>query len=199
MGRTLSNIVIFAAGAALGSVVTWKLLKTKYEQIADEEIKSVEEYYSRKYEDAKVENTEGDIADHDENEDKPENPDVREYKDILTEQGYTNYSKYRDKEEVFNVIRPRVITPEEFGCEEDYDTISLTYYADGVLTDDADEPIEDVDDVVGEESLNHFGEYEDDSVFVRNDELKCDYEILLDSRNYADTRKTVDPHDDVEE
>ena len=33
---TLSNIVIFAVGAAIGSAVTWKLLKTKYEQIAQE-------------------------------------------------------------------------------------------------------------------------------------------------------------------
>jgi hypothetical protein len=43
-----------------------------------------------------------------------------------------------------------------------------------------------VDDVVGFESLNRFGEYEDDSVFVRNDRLKCDYEILLDRRKYSD-------------
>ena len=48
------------------------------------------------------------------------------------------------------------------------------------------ESIEDVDDVVGEDSLNHFGEFEEDSVYVRNDERKCDYEILLDHRRYAD-------------
>ena len=41
------------------------------------------------------------------------------------------------------------------------------------------------DDVVGMESLTHFGEYEDDSVFVRNDRLKCDYEILMDERTYS--------------
>ena len=58
--------------------------------------------------------------------------------------------------------------------------------ADGVLADDMDEIIEDVDEVVGEDSLNHFGEFEEDSVYVRNDERKCDYEILRDNRNYAD-------------
>ena len=46
-----------------------------------------------------------------------------------------------------------------------------------------------MDEIVGEESLNHFGEYEDDSVFVRSDRLKCDYEILLDQRNYSDVVK----------
>ena len=31
-----------------------------------------------------------------------------------------------------------------------------------------------------------FGEYEEDSVFVRDDERKIDYEILADTRNYHD-------------
>ena len=46
-----------------------------------------------------------------------------------------------------------------------------------------------MDNVVGLESLTHFGEFEDDSVFVRNDRLKCDYEILLDQRTYSDVMK----------
>ena len=89
--------------------------------------------------------------------------------------------------------KPYVISPEEFGEFEEYEKISLTYYADKVLADENDEEVDDVDEIVGEESLNHFGEYEDDSVFVRNDRLKCDYEILLDQRNYSDVAKTM-PH-----
>ena len=69
---------------------------------------------------------------------------------------------------------------------DEYEQISLTYYSDGILTDDDDVPITDVDEVVGSESLETFGEYEDDSVFVRNDKLKCDYEILIDQRKYSD-------------
>lgn len=82
--------------------------------------------------------------------------------------------------------RPYIISPEEFGENPYYDTISLTYYSDKVLTDEDDIEIEDVDGLIGEDSLNHFGEYEDDSVFVRNDELQTDYEILLDERAYYD-------------
>ena len=37
--------------------------------------------------------------------------------------------------------------------------------------------------------MSHFGEYEDDSVFVRNDDRKCDYEILMDQRLYSDVIK----------
>ena len=85
-------------------------------------------------------------------------------------------------------MKPYVISPDEFGEmeDEDYDKVSFTYYADGVLADEYDEIVENIDEIIGEESLTHFGEYEDDSVFVRNDKLKCDYEILLDQRNYSD-------------
>ena len=63
--------------------------------------------------------------------------------------------------------------------------ISLTYYSgNGVLVDDNEEQVDNVEELVGEGSLKHFGEYEDDSVYVRNDERKCDYEILLDESNY---------------
>jgi hypothetical protein len=39
---------------------------------------------------------------------------------------------------------------------------------------------------VGEESLEHFGEYEEDTVFVRNDHLMTGYEIQRDYRTYAE-------------
>ena len=44
----LNKAIIFAIGAAVGSVVTYKLVKTKYEQIANEEIEDVREYYRNK-------------------------------------------------------------------------------------------------------------------------------------------------------
>lgn len=43
MNKTLFGVIAFAAGAAIGSVVTWKVVKTRYEQIADEEIASVKD------------------------------------------------------------------------------------------------------------------------------------------------------------
>lgn len=46
MNKTLFGVVAFAAGAVIGSVVTLKVVKTKYEQIADEEIQSVREEYT---------------------------------------------------------------------------------------------------------------------------------------------------------
>ena len=51
---------------------------------------------------------------------------------------------------------------------------------------------EDYEEHIGDDALGHFGEYEDDSVFVRNDEEQTDYEILLDGRNYHDVYGDTD-------
>lgn len=193
MNNGVMCALAFTLGGAVGAVVTWKLVKTKYEQIAREEIESVKEVYSRKNsqpedpveEFENPENLEQSVV---ELAAKAKNkPGIMEYADKLKENGYTDYStpSNNKKEEVADVKKPRVISPEEFG-ENDYETVSLTYFADGVLTDDMNIPVEDVESTVGMASLDTFGEYEDDSVFVRNDEMQIDYEILLDSRNYSD-------------
>ena len=91
------------------------------------------------------------------------------------------------KEEKVNMVeKPYIISPEEFGDFDEYTKLSLTYYSDGVLADENDEIVDDIDETVGADFADHFGEYEDDSVFVRNDRLKCDYEILRDNRSYSD-------------
>lgn len=178
MRSTLSNFLIFATGAAIGAVVTWKLIEGRYKQIAQEEIDSMNEYYREKYgvEEEKPEESTEDVG----------QVDIREYAKNLAGLGYTDYSN-ADKSEaegVDNVDKPYVIPPEELGELEGYDVRTLYYHADGVLTDDQNEIVEDVDDVVGADFSDHFGDYEEDSVCVRNDSKCVDYEILYDSSTY---------------
>lgn len=192
------NFVMFVAGATIGAATAWYYAKKKYELIAQEEIDSVKETFAR--------------MNRPEQPDEPEKkkeilsnekPDIVEYAKHLTQEGYTNYSAMStsDNEEEEDdqpeapvpnrvtsdsVERPYVISPDQFNEFDDYTVISLMYYADNVLADDDDERVEDVDDVVGIESLDHFGEYDDDCVYVRNDRLKVDYEILRSLRTYSE-------------
>ena len=191
---TLRNFLFFAAGAAVGVAATWKFFKTKYEQIAQEEIDSVKAVYCPQNEEAD-DDTETTI----ENGYVPAEVDLNTYADTLRSQGYTDYANAnngivptRPVEEVDDVERPYVIHPNEFGEIDGYNIVSLLYFNDQVLTDDQYEPIEDADDAVGLESLETFGQYEPDSVFVRNDKRKTDFEILLDPRNFCDL---LDPED----
>lgn len=182
MNYKLFNILTFATGAAIGSVATWKFLKTKYEQITREEIESMKEYYSRKYDTENIEESETSVVAN-----MQDKPDLMEYAaQIAKEHGYTNYSKSDEKEdEEEMVVEPYVISPDEFD-EIGYEAVTLTLYADGVLADEMDNIIEDPDRMVGSDIESHFGEYQDDTVFVRNDEQETDYEICRDERNFSD-------------
>ena len=211
MNSTLKGVLIFVLGAAAGSLATWKLIEKKYKDIAQEEIDSVKDTFSKmkknEYPD-KLEDypdfeefDDSDDFDDVEEEPKPEQkidrnnkPDIVEYAKILSETGYTNYAERQDKKEKKGVEpvedeRPYVISPDEFGEKDGYENVTLTYYADGVLTDYFDNVISNVDEVVGFDSLDRFGEYEDDVVFVRNEKMETDYEILRDLRDFNESDK----------
>lgn len=189
---TLTSVFAFAVGAVIGSFVTWKMMDEKYRQMADEEIESMREYFSNRSK-SKIEHVK--IEQNDENkEDSVEyevtEKDIRDYENTLEKVNYSEYTKVSANNDSPRFIEdldgPCVISPDEYGEFNEYDTVELTYYADKVLADKRGIPIEDVDDVIGLDSLNHFGEYEDDSVFVRDDRRFTDYQILLDPRNYSD-------------
>jgi hypothetical protein len=184
----MSNKIIFAAvygiGVICGILCTKKYFKDKYNNIAQEEIASVKEVQYRKHA-----NKNDDISDASNNEftsDKIYKRNLQEYNvaiDIMQNEGYVSSNIETDTKDV---SAPYVIRPEEFATQEGYDSITLTYYSDGVVTDENDDILEDVDETIGIDSLRHFGEFEEDSVHVRNDAKYCDYEILLDNRKYSD-------------
>ena len=209
MNSTLKGVLIFVLGAAAGSLATWKLIEKKYKDIAQEEIDSVKDTFSKmkkneypdKLEDYPDFEEFDDSDDSDDEEPKSEQkidrnnkPDIVEYAKILSETGYTNYAERQDKKEKKGVEpvedeRPYVISPDEFGEKDGYENVTLTYYADGVLTDYFDNVISNIDEVIGFDSLDHFGEYEDDAVFVRNEKMETDYEILRDLRDFNKSDK----------
>ena len=174
MGDNLRKLFIFVAGAAVGSAVTWKLAKRKYEQIANEEIESVKEWYSKG-----IHGLRETIEESIEPEDEDDDPDKKEYESIIDEQGYN---------EDDDVEEPYMISPDEFSEFDDYEAIDLTYYeGDGVLVDEDDELVDDVIETVGKNVLEYLqNENSEDVVHVRNDKLKSDYEICKVSGSYED-------------
>lgn len=168
MSNLLSKVFIFAAGAALGSAVTYVVVKNRYEQLINEDIESVRATFAR-------------LEREQAEDDKEADPEQTIYNNILEGEGYNTVERMEDDK----VARPYVISPDDFG-EMDYTTISLTCFADNVVVNDRNKIVTNVDELIGEESLTHFGEYEDDSVFVRNDELKIDFEILKDYRKFSE-------------
>lgn len=177
MNNTVKFLVIFAAGVGVGALTSKVLLEKKYKEIADEEIASVKEAYTESVNDIMdkyEERAEKEVVIATESK-YEEKGDISEYTNIVSDE------KYTIKNDVF------VISPEEFGEADDYKKVYLTYYSgDDYLADEYDKLVENVDESIGWEALNHFGDYEADIVHVRNDANKCYYEITKDLRNYKD-------------
>lgn len=190
MKGTLSNVLIFTVGAAIGSAVTWKILKTKYEQLMQEEIESVKESLSL-LTDENGEDTSETTEPERESVRVPAKPDLREYKAKVAQ--YRSEIESNDDPDDEPVPIVYVINPDVFG-EDDYETEFLTLYADDVLADDSDNPVSDVVGRVGRDFYNHFGTYEEDTVCVRNEELHTDFEISRDDRRYKDLYSTPNHH-----
>lgn len=169
----------FVAGAAVGSLAAFFLTRDHFEkqanERADDEIESMREYYEKKEKEITTV-TNAQI-------------EKKAYEFVASRYQKTadqKISEQKNKEEGFRMDkRPYVIDPSEYG-DLDYEQVSLNYYDDGVLTYENDDVIENVDEMVGKDSLSHFGEFEADTVYVRNDTLKIDFEILADSRRYED-------------
>ena len=189
MNSKVAFILGTIIGAGIGVAGTYSYFKDKYEKLAEEDFNS-----RRVFDEDKKDESEEPVVEKTADSRTVDKPSIAEYVAILQKEGYVNYSDMQDKKQKQEnaIDRPYVIQPSDFGEFDDYEKISLTYTADGVLLDDMNEIVDDIEKTVGEDSLEHFGEYEDDSVYVRNDAKKCDYEILLDQRNYHIERRCND-------
>ena len=181
----LNKVLLLAIGATVGSLITYKVVKNKYEEIIDDILK--EQDCGKEIKNAEQEIKKEDLM-SDDNEEVITT--MESYKEKIKELRYAS-EEYRkqEKEEEKEMLEPYVISPEEFGEMDGYETVSLTLYSDGILADDDGYVIEDVEGMVGLDYESHFGEYEDDSVFIRNDERQTDYEILLDEGKYRERNK----------
>ncbi len=191
----MKGLLIFAAGLAVGAVAGAVLVKNKVLADAKAEIEEVRKYYRE---------SRGVVEEVEEKEEVKE-VEKKEYelKDIQIKDepktGLTNYNQiakmYTSKDEFQTPMYddPFVIDPSEFGENPEYDTETLTYFADGVLVDDVDDVIEEPDIVVGLENLKIFEEFGATTVYVRNDIYKTDYEIIRDDWNYSDLKEPVEP------
>jgi hypothetical protein len=196
--KLFKGLCIFAAGALAGAAVAARVVREKYQQEAEEEIAEMRDYYRELRKNAKTPD-EDKMLKEDENikEEKEEN-DKNEYDEIV--KNYTNYTQYlskaaakyfdtetkenekEEKEERTN-YEPFIIDVEEFGEDPTYDTATLTYYKDKVLTNDLDDVIDY--SVAGEENLKIFDEHPDcKAIYVRDDIYMVDYEIIRDPYQY---------------
>lgn len=187
----MKNVFIFLGGLAVGSAVTWKVVKEYYKKIADEEIDSViETFKNRKEEINKLKKEEL----KEEKKEKVELKSSKKSKEKLHYNNTIDALKYvsdevKDLEE--KLINQKdneftssieIISDQEYNTIDEFDAKSWTYWNNDILTDEDDNVVEDYEEIIGE-ALSQFGEF-DDSVYVRNIDKQCDYEILRSEKDF---------------
>lgn len=172
--QIISNVMTFVMGAGVGVAASVFIMKKHYEEISKQEIESVKEVYAKKKE--------------------MEERDVdRKVAEKLIENNYyvteTNESVENsvDTEDEDTTDKLYLIRSDEVG-DTDYITITLWYWTDGIVTNDNKKIIGNVEELIGDDFMAHFGDDEDDpdTVYVRNDVQKIDYEILKEYRGFSD-------------
>lgn len=208
MNNKVFGTILFTAGVVIGSLVTWKVIKTKYEDIAQKEIDSVKEEYTRLMVSMKKKLNDSVTYKDDNNEDDRSEKDtdniddsimtnyneiVKGYRSSDYEENTQNEKEGEEKEEdndgVSYMEAPYVISPDDFGSVPGYNVEPLDYFADGILADGWGVEL-DIAETIGEDAINHFGDYDDDVVYVRNEQTKLEYEVTRDPRTYAEAVRT---------
>ena len=202
------TIFSFLGGAFLGSVIAWQVTERYYAAIAQKEIDDQKRWFENKCAECGLVNKAKDLAVKNEPvlEEEPfediraQSRALNEAVGIIEREGYTQYSQRvheRLQNEEFS-DKPYVISPDEYGEMEDYTQVQLTYYMDGIVADENDHPVNCPEDILGDEFWMHFGEYRDDSLHIRNDVKRCDYELLKALFTYSEAVGSLNAQVDSE-
>lgn len=172
----------FVLGAAIGGAVAWYLTKNHYKNIADEEINSVREKFEEDHKEMIKKSKEaldtGKKIVEEALNPILNKPDLHEYAEVIRRSGYSEKKKEEAK-------KPYVISHDEYVMDE-REAVTLTLYSDGVLTDDDDQPIDDISAVVGE-CLDGFANLKESCIYVRNESRNVVYEVIKDEDEYGET------------
>lgn len=212
--KTLQTILIVIASAGISGAAGYFIAKKKYEKKADEEIESVKKAFNEHLNELTKAGKKIDIPitrngyskffkKSSENKTKKESDREPLPTDPVATANYIDYSApYRTSSKSVKTENkfvegekgaasndePYIISPDDFMASS-YESSTLLYYADGVLADDDNNVISSYIGLIGPKALNSFGQYQEDTVFVRNDKLKTDFEIILDTREFSKIRR----------
>lgn len=107
-----------------------------------------------------------------------------------------------DNDEDVNIPITYVISRDSYENEYlDYHKESLVYFEnDGVLVDDKDEIVDNVESMVSLKALRCFGEMsgDEDIVYVRNMRIRCDFEIVREHMSYKENVLGITEEDSEE-
>lgn len=189
----MKKLIIFLAGAAAGSLITWYFTKEYYRKKTDEEVNDVVAHfrnaYKREVEEPRRVQQEAERQQREswQEQKKAYYKMSQQYQppdEPVPEAGYyPEPHPHEDYNPPYEVTEEQVL--DMMRMNDEWEQVELTYYeADDVVVEDR-EQMENWSEYVGPVSSKCFnaqGLY-----FVRNEKYKVDYEIHYEPGNFGDT------------
>lgn len=192
MNSTIKNLLMFVLGFGLGATTAYLLVKNKYQTEAEEEINEVREIYQNRINELyKERKNKSELNKHIKN-----NLSVSEYAELIADSGYEkrDYSSTIVPEKPKTDSKPYIITQDDFMDEEvymdediGYSKVTWYYYADGVLCNEDNEPVPEPQLYFHKDALALLDDDTIHVLYLRNDNLKIDYEILREDIFYEES------------
>lgn len=208
MNNLVKNVIIFSVGVGVGALAGMQLTKNKYMSMAEQEIEAMREYNRKKKKPTEDKNEEQKAKPVKNDHEKAELTDKGNYKKITRlysdaeeeaavtkieekeieneKNEYDEYEKISTDANRTDFPAPYIIDITQFSEEmAHFDKINLYYYAgDDTLADVDEDAFDDPRYYVGDEALNNFDEC--NTVYVRNERLAMDYEIIRVEGSYRE-------------
>lgn len=186
----MKKVLIFLAGAIVGGGAGFVAHKYLDKRDNESELKELREYYDEtiikmqkeldEYHDAAKKAVE-EISKK-AKADKKKETDKNKAEEIVEENNYSAPKKKSSKKKEPDIF---VIEPNEFRELNGFEKVTLTYFEEeDIFIDEDGNVVDGAADFVGSENLNHFGQFEEKVLYVRNKKLSCDYEILQELSDY---------------
>lgn len=197
MNNKVKCIISFIAGTITGGVGTFLFMKNKWMRDFEAKRNEMIRYYESKKPEVKVVPVEEIKLELDDEEVKKSAEKIIQacnYSKISTPERTKNMSPILNDSDYDNdapVIYE--IDSREFGSQEMYGMVTLYLYDDGEIRTEKYELLneDDVENYIGSEMLKKLANQRDsdpdlDSFYVRNNRLRTDYEILIESGRYEE-------------
>lgn len=198
MKEAIIKIAIFSFGVGVGVAGSWKYFDQKYQKLADEEIESVKEAFTKKSTDIKYEHVGEPIA-------KVESITVDDNSAVETATLIGSYSSAVDldtknysefyapkKVEEAQTLSPKEDEPfdisvDEYEEDNEFQKVTLNLYLeDGVLCYEETEEVAEENDTVGSENLDDFSRTSFSTAYFRNPKEGIDYEVIKVDGSYKE-------------
>lgn len=190
----VKDTIIFILGAAVGAGGAYLYLKSHFEEENAINAEMNRQFYEEKVKEFK--------ESHPDTEDQTDIPEETETEDIPEAKrkaeelaSKLNYNALYNKEPLGTGTSEHkedmiyLISPDQYDSETFLERRNLTYYeADDVLVDDLSEEILDIENTIGLENAQEFGNnFEEDPyvMHIRNNAFGYVYEVTKDERSYA--------------